>query len=256
MTNQRAGGDPGIPSDVVIDRLFLAFDKSLLFDQFSAVFPGGQTSCLLGKSGVGKSTLLRAMAGLVPLKAGAVRDGTEQSLTGRIAYMDQSDLLLLWLTARENVSLGRRLRGAQHDALAADRLLAQVGLAGHEDKRPAAMSGGMRQRVALARTLMEDRPIVLMDEPFSAVDALTRFRLQDLACKVLAGRTVVLVTHDPQEALRLGNRIFVMTGPPARLHESPVPQDATPRTPSSGDFPERYQDLMTRLGVGASAVSL
>ena len=255
MTIQRAGGDPGTPSDVVIDRLSLAFDETLLFEQFSAVFPGGQTSCLLGPSGIGKSTLLRAMAGLVPLKAGTVRDGMGHSLTGRIAYMDQSDLLLPWLTARENVGLGGRLRGAPHDAAGADHLLARVGLAGHEDKRPAALSGGMRQRVALARTLMEDRPIVLMDEPFSAVDALTRFRLQDLACEVLAGRTVVLVTHDPQEALRLGNRIFVMTGPPVQLDESPVPQGATPRAPSGGDFPARYQDLMTRLGVGAPVVS-
>jgi putative hydroxymethylpyrimidine transport system ATP-binding protein len=255
MTIQRARGDPGTPSDVVIDRLSLAFDEALLFEQFSAVFPCGQTSCLLGPSGIGKSTLLRAMAGLVRLKAGVVRDGMGHSLTGRIAYMDQSDLLLPWLTARENVGLGRRLRGAPHDAAGADRLLARVGLAGHEDKRPAALSGGMRQRVALARMLMEDRPIVLMDEPFSAVDALTRFRLQDLACEVLAGRTVVLVTHDPQEALRLGNRIFVMTGPPAQLDESPVPQGTTPRAPSGGDFPKCYQDLMTRLGVGEPVTS-
>ncbi len=256
MTIQRAGGHSGKYSDVVIDRLSIAFDEALLFEQFSAVFPGGQTSCLLGPSGVGKSTLLRAMAGLVPFKAGTVRDGMEHSLAGRIAYMDQSDLLLPWLTARENVSLGRRLRGAPHDPVWADSLLAQVGLAGHEDKRPASLSGGMRQRVALARTLMENQPIVLMDEPFAAVDALTRFRLQDLACEVLAGRTVVLVTHDPQEALRVGNRIFVMTGLPARLDESPVPQGPAPRAPSGGGFPARYQDLMTLLSVGAPAVSL
>jgi putative hydroxymethylpyrimidine transport system ATP-binding protein len=255
MTMNLAGGAPGAPNDVVIDRLSLAFGDTLLFEQFSAVFPGAQTSCLLGPSGIGKSTLLRAMAGLVPLKTGAVRDDAGHSLAGRIAYMDQSDLLLPWLTARENVGLGGRLRGARRDAAAADRLLAQVGLAGHEDKRPAALSGGMRQRVALARTLMEDRPIVLMDEPFSAVDALTRFQLQDLACEVLADRTVVLVTHDPQEALRLGHRLFVMTGSPARLDESPVPHEATPRAPSGGDFPARYQDLMTRLGADASVLA-
>ena len=256
MTIQRAGGHSGKYSDVVIDSLSIAFDEALLFDQFSGVFPGGQTSCLLGPSGVGKSTLLRAMAGLVPFKAGTVRDGMEHSLAGRVAYMDQSDLLLPWLTARENVGLGRRLRGAPHDPVWADSLLAKVGLAGHEDKRPASLSGGMRQRVALARTLMENQPIVLMDEPFAAVDALTRFRLQDLACEVLAGRTVVLVTHDPQEALRVGNRIFVMTGLPARLDESPVPQGPAPRAPSGGGFPARYQDLMTLLGVGTPAVSL
>jgi putative hydroxymethylpyrimidine transport system ATP-binding protein len=162
-------------------------------------------------------------------------------------------LLLPWLSARENVVLGARLRGEAPDRAAADRLLARVGLAGHENKRPAALSGGMRQRVALARTLMEDRPVVLMDEPFSAVDALTRFRLQALACEVLADRTVVLVTHDPQEALRVGHRLFVLTGSPARWEESPVPRAQIPRAPTDGDFPARYDDLMARLASGDTA---
>ena len=164
--------------------------------------------------------------------------------------MDQSDLLLPWLSARANVTLGARLRGERPNAAAADEILALVGLRGHEEKRPAALSGGMRQRVALARTLMEDRPVVFMDEPFSAVDALTRFRLQDLASTVLHGRTVVLVTHDPQEALRLGHRLFVLSGSPARIDESPVPESPPPRAPTIGDFPARYRDLMDQLAVG------
>jgi len=86
-----------------------------------------------------------------------------------------------------------------------------------------------------------------MDEPFSAVDALTRFRLQDLASTVLRGRTVVLVTHDPQEALRLGHRIFVLSGAPVRLDESAVPEGLPPRAPTAGDFPVRYRDLMEQL---------
>jgi len=254
MNDMTAAGFTGTRTDVVIDRLSLAFDGVALFDRFSAVFPSGQTTCLLGPSGIGKSTLLRAMAGLVAPDAGRVQGGDGAPLAGRIAYMDQSDLLLPWLSARENVLLGARLRGETPDVAAADRLLARVGLEGHADKRPAALSGGMRQRAALARTLMEDRPVVLMDEPFSAVDALTRFRLQALACEVLAGRTVVLVTHDPQEALRLGHRLFVLTGSPAQLDESPVPRGSPPRAPTGGDFPARYEDLMTRLAVGDAGV--
>src|SRR5207248_29088 len=107
------------------------------------------------------------------------------------------DLLLPWLSAQGNVLLGHRLRGvkrAERQVLRerAAELLARVGLAGREHDLPATLSGGMRQRVALARTLMEDRPVVLMDEPFSALDAITRFRLQDLAAEMLAGRTVLL----------------------------------------------------------------
>ena len=115
--------------------------------------------------------------------------------------MAQSDLLLPWLGALDNVLLGRRLRGERGGRRAARALLAEMGLAGSESLRPAALSGGMRQRVALARTLFEDRPIVLMDEPFAALDAITRTRLQDLAVARLGGRTVLLVTHDPLEAI-------------------------------------------------------
>jgi putative hydroxymethylpyrimidine transport system ATP-binding protein len=109
-------------------------------------------------------------------------------------------------------------------------MLAEVGLAtGDQQKRPAQLSGGMRQRVALARTLMEDRPLVLMDEPFSAVDAPTRHRMQSLSARLLAGRTVLLVTHDPLEALRLADQIFVLTGAPAVPVAVPVPAGAPPR---------------------------
>ena len=103
------------------------------------------------------------------------------------------------------------------DREAARGLLRAVGLAEAEDKRPAALSGGMRQRAALARTLMEDRPVVLMDEPFSALDAITRLEIQDLAARLLTGHSVLMVTHDPLEALRLGHRILVMSGRPAQL---------------------------------------
>ena len=183
----------------------------------------GHWTCLLGPSGIGKSTILRLIAGL---DTGAVFDGDISTndggpLTGRFAYMAQSDLLLPWLDVRQNVLLGQRLRGGSARVDRADALIARVGLADHVAKRPAQLSGGMRQRVALARTLVEDRPIILLDEPFSALDARTRAEMQELAAEFLADRTVLLVTHDPAEAARLGHTIIVMTE--AGLTEVPAP---------------------------------
>lgn len=189
-------------------------------------FAGGQVTALLGPSGVGKSTLLRLVAGLLPAPQGSrVAAGDGATLQGRFAWMGQQDLLLPWRSLLGNVALGAALRGERADEARARALIAAVGLEGRESARPAQLSGGMRQRAALARTLMEDRPFVLMDEPFSAVDAPTRHRLQDLAATLLEGRSVLLVTHDPLEALRLAHRILVLRpGPEGALPEElPMP---------------------------------
>ncbi|MEQ8895608.1 MAG: ATP-binding cassette domain-containing protein [Roseovarius sp.] len=175
--------------------------------------PAGQWTCLLGASGVGKSTLLQCFAGLGD---GLVLDGTAgatdgRALAGRVAMMAQADLLMPWLSVRENVMLGARLRGVRGDKGRAVELLRRVGLEALAERRPSALSGGQRQRAALARTLYEDRPVVLLDEPFSALDVATRARMQELAAEVLRGRTVLHVTHDPAEAARLGERVFVLT---------------------------------------------
>jgi putative hydroxymethylpyrimidine transport system ATP-binding protein len=190
---------------------------------------GGRTTALLGPSGSGKSTLLRLAAGLLAAP-GAIAADDGQPLAGRIAWLAQQDLLVPWRDALGNVLLGAHLRGERPDAERARALLNEVGLTPADSRKmPAALSGGMRQRVALARTLMEDRPLVLMDEPFSAVDAPTRHRLQDLAARLLAGRTVLLVTHDPLEALRLADRILVLQGTPAVPVEIAVPDGSPPR---------------------------
>ncbi|MCX8102740.1 MAG: ATP-binding cassette domain-containing protein, partial [Geminicoccaceae bacterium] len=123
---------------------------------------------------------------------------------------------------------GARLRGERADVARADALIASVGLSGRETAWPSELSGGMRQRAALARTLMEQRPVVLMDEPFSAVDAPTRHRLQDLAARLLAGRTVLLVTHDPLEAMRLAHHVVMLRGAPATAEEIRVPAAPPP----------------------------
>ena len=210
----------------------LAYQGVTLFEGLRFRLEGGSWTCLLGPSGVGKTTLLRLIAGLAPGALVVVDDGG--GLAGRVALMAQQDLLLPWLPVVENVILGYRLRGASRAELRrrreeARQLLARVGLERQAKALPVTLSGGMRQRVALARTLMEDRPIVLMDEPFSALDAITRHRLQDLAAELLAGRTVLLVTHNPLEALRLGHRLYVLSGRPATPRGPLVPKGTPPR---------------------------
>ena len=204
----------------------IAFGERVVASDLTLEFPAGRTTCLLGRSGVGKTSLLRWLAGLLP---GTVR-------AQAVAYMAQSDLLLPWLSVLENVLLGYRLRGdgaARRIAEPRARaLLSEVGLGDRLDDRPHVLSGGMRQRAALARTLCEDRPVVLMDEPFAHLDAVTRLELQDLAARLLAGRTVVLVTHDPLEALRVGHQIRVLSGSPFTVGAFIEPPGAVPRDPA------------------------
>lgn len=199
-----------------------------LFGPLDLNLPAGRWTCLLGPSGVGKSTILRLIA---HLRTGCEFTGTitadGQAITNQIAYMAQEDLLLPWATVRQNVGLGPRLRGEKTDKDRITRLLSRVGLTDHAEKKPHALSGGQRQRVALARTLMEDKPIILLDEPFSALDARTRADMQELAAELLTGHTVLLVTHDPAEAARLGHAIHVMTE--TGLTEFTPPPKPTPR---------------------------
>lgn len=184
-----------------------------VFGPVSLDVGAGEWTCLLGSSGVGKSTVLRLLAGLDQVIEfdGTMTASDGGALAGRVALMAQSDLLMPWLDVTANVLLGARLRGDVPDLAKARDVLARVGLADHQHKKTHALSGGQRQRVALARTLMEDRPIVLLDEPFSALDVRTRIQMQDLTAELLVGRTVLLVTHDPAEAARLGHRITIMT---------------------------------------------
>lgn len=196
---------------------------------------GGCWTCLLGPSGVGKSTLLALLAGLddhLNLE-GNLWAGDDVPLTGRVALMAQRDLLLPWLDVLDNVTLGARLRGERADAARAREVLARVELADHAKARPAALSGGQRQRLALARTLMEDRPVVLLDEPFSALDAGTRARMQDLSAELLTGRTVLHVTHDPAEAARLGQEVLLLTR--SGLSRVETPGTAPPRAHDAPD---------------------
>ncbi len=240
--------------DVDVRAAGVAYGGVPLFDGLDLRLAAGRTMCLLGPSGVGKSTLLRLIAGLVPAEPGTrIAAGDGRPLDGRIAWMAQQDLLCPWLDVRDNVLIGSRLRGEPADFARAQALIDAVGLADKSDAMPATLSGGQRQRVALARTLMEDRPLVLMDEPFGALDTITRWRLQELAATLLAGRTVVLVTHDPREALRIGHEIRVISGQPARLGEPLHPPGEVPRPLESPDLLALETHLIGELAQAAGA---
>lgn len=206
-----------------------------LFDGFDFAATGAGLTAVLGASGVGKSTLLRIAAGLAAPQTGRAETDAPVSL------MAQDDALLPWADAAGNVAIGARLRGEAVDLARARKLLAAVGLAGLTGL-PATWSGGMRKRVALARLLYEDRPIALLDEPFSALDALTRAGVHALAARLLEGRLALLVTHDPLEALALGDRIVVLAGAPAR-----IALDETPPTRQHGALRDALDPALRRL---------
>lgn len=199
-----------VPPGISIRQLSLNYGQQSLFSQLDLEIAGGAFTALLGASGVGKSSLMRVIAGLTPPCAGQVSGSDGLPLTGRIAWMGQQDLLYPWLTVEQNVCLASRLKGERADRDWAQHLLMRVGLSHSANARPATLSGGMRQRAALARTLYTRQPVVLMDEPFSALDALTRAQIQTLAAEVLVGHTVLLITHDAAEACRLSHYVLMI----------------------------------------------
>ena len=169
--------------------------------------PAGTVAAIVGPSGCGKSTLLDVVAGLAAPDAGSI------SGADSVALMPQRDALMPWLTLRANIALGAELAGAPRDDVGrgADEAIARLGLTGFADHYPHALSGGMRQRAALARTLLAARPAWLLDEPFGALDALTRTGMHDVLRDLMheVRPTVLLVTHDIAEAVALADRVLV-----------------------------------------------
>ncbi len=197
----------------------------------------GELACLVGPSGCGKSTLLKILAGLHDADSGTVKIGSDADPfdPGRdIGMVFQQPLLLKWRTVLDNVLLPAEILGLP---MAASRerardLLALVGLSGNESKRPYELSGGMQQRAAIARALVHDPKLVLMDEPFGALDALTRekMNLELLRIWRQSGKTILFVTHGISEAVFLGTRVVVFTAGPARMADDIVIDLPRPRT--------------------------
>jgi ABC-type nitrate/sulfonate/bicarbonate transport system ATPase subunit len=215
-------------------------DVSMTFDTpagaFQALAPvtlsiaQGRFVSLIGPSGCGKSTIFNIVAGLLQPTGGRVLiDGADATGTiGRVGYMLQKDMLLPWRTVLDNVILGMEIQGLQlREARSrALPLLRRYGLAGFEHSFPNSLSGGMRQRAALLRTLLFDTDVMLLDEPFGALDAQTKAHMQEWLLQLWGdfGKTVVFVTHDVEEAIYLSDEVYVMATRPGRLVEIiPVP---------------------------------
>jgi NitT/TauT family transport system ATP-binding protein len=201
-------------------------------DQVSLDVAQGGFVCLLGASGCGKSTLLNLIAGLYQITAGTIDVGGR-----RVALMFQESALFPWLSVQKNVEMGMRFRGvgaAERRKKALD-LLALVHLEGFAERRPHELSGGMRQRVAIARALSQEADVLLMDEPFGALDAMTRDVLHDEIEAIWSrtGLTVLFVTHNVREAVRLGDRVVLLSSRPGRVvAEFPI-EISRPRSPDS-----------------------
>lgn len=202
----------------------------------------GKTTVLVGTSGSGKSTLLRMLAGLESVPGNIQVSGLPANL--KRAYMTQDVRLLPWFTVERNAGIGYRLRGKQEDHAAVANTLARLELTHDAQKYPGQISGGMAQRTALARTLLENADLNLLDEPFAALDAITRRNMQDLVKQHFHGKTVVLVTHDPIEAVRLGDAIYVLAQP-----ERAGPATFTSFPPSADDEPAAAERLFESLQV-------
>ncbi len=184
----------------------------------------GEIVAIVGRSGAGKSTLFNLISGLLAPRAGRIEVAPgADGQPGRVGYMLQKDLLLPWRTVLDNALLGVELRGrmARRNPDAAATMLARYGLAGQLGAYPHRLSGGQRQRVALTRTLLIAPSILLLDEPFSALDYETRLMLEDdvLALSTEQGMSVILVTHDIEEAIAMSDRVIVLSGRPARVSE-------------------------------------
>ena len=231
-----------------------------VLDRFDLTVEPGSFTAIVGPSGCGKSTLLRILAGLLPPDAGSADVGGVDvaGRPGACAWLPQRDNLMPWRRVLANATLGAELGGMSRAEAEtrARALLERFGLEGLERAWPSELSGGMRQRVAVLRTFLIDAPVLLLDEPFGALDALTRRQMQSWLQEVwleASGprRTVLLVTHDVEEALLLGDRVVVMSPRPGRIVadvEVTYPRPRGPELVSQRSFVAQRVDLLASLG--------
>ena len=226
-----------------VNKIFSSAEREVVaLKDIQLDIPQGQFVCLLGPSGCGKSTLLNAIAGFsLPSSGSITADGLVVSGSGPDRGMVfQEYALFPWMTVEKNIAFGLEIKGMPEAQIQStvSTLLAKLGLADFRNRFPKDLSGGMRQRVAIARILALDSPILLMDEPFGALDALTRRNLQDELLRIWAelGKTVIFVTHSIEEAIYLADRIVVMTYRPGTIKRDLLVELPRLRDPSSAAF--------------------
>lgn len=226
----------------MLDNTSVTINDTPIFTDVSLHPKRGEWVSILGRSGCGKSTLLRLLAKL------EVVGTTTGTLTppAQVAWMGQSDLLHDWATVLQNVILPQRIAGRIQPPhiTRAKTILDTVGLGDKYDAYPYELSGGQRQRVALVRTLMTDAPVVLMDEPFCALDSITKDTCQTLFHKMLAQKTVIMVTHDCMEALRLSDTIMILNTTLQTVWQAPTP---APRMPTDPEVISGYNTIWNTL---------
>ncbi|RFP12066.1 MULTISPECIES: ABC transporter ATP-binding protein [unclassified Duganella] len=233
-----------------VSKVFQTAERQLVaLKDIELEIPQGQFVCLLGPSGCGKSTLLNAIAGFAPPTSGRiVADGKEVTAPGpERGMVFQEYALFPWMTVADNVAFGLEIKGlpkAEINAIV-DKLLAMLSLSDFRSRFPKDLSGGMRQRVAIARVLALDSPIMLMDEPFGALDALTRRNLQDELLRIWAElkKTIIFVTHSIEEAIYLADRIVVMTYRPGTVKRDLMVELPRMRDPASAEFNALKREL-------------
>jgi NitT/TauT family transport system ATP-binding protein len=244
--------EPVATPHLVVDKVSVVLGGSLVLDEICLTVAEREFVCVIGISGGGKTTLLRAIAGLVPAVSGSVSLAGSPVLapTPRTAVVFQHFGLFPWKTVRSNVEYGLRVQGRLDRDDTVGRLLETMRLAEVADRYPAQLSGGMKQRVGIARALAVEPEVLLLDEPFSSVDAITREQLQNEVLQLWErhhAMTAVLVTHDIDEAILMADRIVVVTGPPGHITlELPVDLPR-PRTSMTIRAHERYPGIRQRL---------
>ncbi len=235
-----------------------------IIDELSFRVEPGSFHCIVGQSGCGKSTIFRLINGLMPLKKGTIRVAGEDiaGRKGYCGYMPQKDLLFPWRTVGENAALPLEIQGGLSKRARreqAEQALALVGLEGWADRMPGELSGGMRQRAAFARTVLTGSELLLLDEPFSALDFLTRLSMQEWLLDLWrrTGKTILFITHDVEEAVFLSTSVLVAESSPIRaLREIPVPlgMDRTRHDLARPELVELKESLIDLLRKGGPAL--
>ncbi|GIM29763.1 ABC transporter ATP-binding protein [Clostridium polyendosporum] len=251
-----------IPNSIIIENLSKSYNQSIksksnyIIENINLNLKGGEFFILLGPSGCGKSTLLNIIAGFIQKTSGKLlinnKDVNKPGRERAMVFQHPDDSLFPWLNVKENVEFGLRMNKVNKEERSAisNKYINLVGLAGHEKKFPYELSGGMKQRVQLARVLANNPEILLMDEPFGALDAQTRRIMQRELIRIWSEtkKNIIFVTHDIQEALILGQRIGIMSkSPSASIEKIYNVNFPYPRNITSSEFNEQYENLLADL---------